>query len=214
MSQANPRGRNPSVTPVAEPGASAPADQPPLTPDEIFHLLQTNRRRDALRYLKRHEGPVRMRDLAEQVAAWENDTTVRALSSRQRQRVYIPLYQTHLPKLDEAGVIEYDQSRGVVERTPVADQLDPYLEGVTKVDDEPAAADESADVAAVAESRDWTGYYTGASGLGILLVGGSMFQLPVLSTLSGPLVGIVVSAMFGLLTLARIVDDSLEPVTA
>lgn len=105
---------------------SEPADA--LPKDETFHLLSSRRRRDALRYLADRDGPVDMRDLAEQVAAWEQETTVQRLSSQERQRVYIALYQTHLPKLADHGIITYDQSRGTVERTERADQLDPYLD--------------------------------------------------------------------------------------
>lgn len=101
-----------------------------LSTDQTFHLLQTRRRRDALWYLKQHDGPVEMSDMAEQVAAWEYDTTVPELHSNQRQRVYIGLYQTHLPKLDKAGVIDYNQSRGIVERTPLANEFDAYLDEI------------------------------------------------------------------------------------
>lgn len=45
----------------------------------------------------------------------ENDTTVKRLSSDQRKRVYIGLYQCHLPKMDKLGVVEYDKNRGRIE---------------------------------------------------------------------------------------------------
>jgi hypothetical protein len=126
-------------TPQPEEARSEPVD--PLPKDETFHLLSNRRRRDALRYLADHDGPVDMRDLAEQVAAWEQETTVQQLSSQERQRVYIALYQTHLPKLDDYGVITYDQSRGFIERTERARQLEPYLrdaDDTGPADSEPA----------------------------------------------------------------------------
>ena len=102
-----------------------------LSKDDLFHLLSNRRRRDVLRYLATQEGRVDMRDIAEQIAAWEHDIEVRNLRSKQRQRVYIALYQSHLPKLSEFGVIEYDRSRGHVERTPLARQLDTYIDPPT-----------------------------------------------------------------------------------
>lgn len=98
-----------------------------LSKDELFHLLQNQRRRQVLVFLQDTEGEINMRDIAEQVAAWENDTTIDALDSNERQRVYIALYQSHLPKLDDAGVLTYNQQRGIVSRTALADQLDAYL---------------------------------------------------------------------------------------
>lgn len=106
--------------------------QDPLEPDDIYHLLQTRRRRDVLRYLHADDGRVRLRELAEQIAAWEAETTVENLTSSQRQRVYISLYQTHLPKLDTHGIIEYDKDRGTIEPTPRVSELVPYLTGLEK----------------------------------------------------------------------------------
>jgi len=99
-----------------------------LSLDDIYHLLQTQRRRDVLRYLRTAGDRVRLRELAEQVAAWEQETTVDNLTSDERQRVYISLYQSHLPKLDNHGIVDYDKDRGWVEPTPRAERLHSYLE--------------------------------------------------------------------------------------
>ena len=106
-----------------------------LSLDETFHILQTFRRRESIRYLLREDGPVKMRDVAEHVAAREHETTVAELTSAQRQRVYIPLYQSHLPKLDTAGVIEYDKPRGIVRPTERLESFRPYLEAATSPTD-------------------------------------------------------------------------------
>lgn len=124
---------------TTEPGSETDGERSEsasLSTDEVFHILQTKRRRDVLRYLRREPGPVEMRELAEQVAAWEQGSSVAELSSSERQRVYISLYQSHLPKLDEEGIVDYDKDRGMVERTPAAAQFDPYLgESVARDDD-------------------------------------------------------------------------------
>lgn len=113
------------------PSDDSPSEEPEaLSPDDIFHILQTNRRRDAISYLLDREGPVKMSDIAEHVSAKEHETTVAELTSTQRQRVYIPLYQSHLPKLDEKGVIDYDKPRGIVRPTERIEVFRPYLEAV------------------------------------------------------------------------------------
>lgn len=179
------------------PDADGPSDEGELTPDEIFHILQNGRRRKVLRYLRNTHGPVRMRDIAEQVAAWEHDTTVEDLSSDQRQRVYIPLYQSHLPKLDKKGVIDYQKNRGIVERKPLADQLYRHLEA--DVEDEPDAE------ASLQDSR-WIDYYIGATGLAAVLLFGAVFELPILSTVSGIGLSAMILLIFALLTAGRYVN--------
>lgn len=100
-----------------------------LSKDQAFHLLQNARRRAVLRYILDHdEDSYVMRNVAEAVAAWEHDTTVRQLDSDERQRVYIALYQSHLPKLADAGVIEYERNRGTIRPQPAIEVLAPFLE--------------------------------------------------------------------------------------
>ncbi|TMT85762.1 hypothetical protein E2L06_03810 [Haloterrigena sp. H1] len=173
------------------------SEEPPFSKDEIFHLLQNERRRMVLRYLRDTDSPVRMRDVAEQVAAWEHDTTVEELTSTQRQRVYIPLYQSHLSKLDEAGLIEYQQNRGIVERKPLADQVDQYLQ----LD----SADDSTDEQR-AESPEWEDYYIGATVVSYAVLIGAVMELPVVSFLSGIGLSALILSIFTVLTISRLVN--------
>lgn len=96
--------------------------------DQTFEILKNSRRRETLRYLKSNGGETTLSEVAEHIAALENDTTVRAITSAQRKRVYVGLYQCHLPKMDDTDVVEFDQNRGTIELGPNAAQLDPYLE--------------------------------------------------------------------------------------
>lgn len=105
--------------------ADGPGEQ--LDQDDVFHILQCRRRRLVLKYMQERDGPADMRDVTERIAAVENDTTVAQLRSQERQRVYIALYQSHLPKMDRDGVVDYDQDRGTVERTARTDAFEPYL---------------------------------------------------------------------------------------
>lgn len=167
-----------------------------LAEDEIFHLLQNERRRLVLRYLRDTEGPVRMRDVAEQVAAWEHETTVEELTSTQRQRVYIPLYQSHLTKLDEAGVIDYQKNRGIVERNPLADHVDRYLQ-VDPVSD-------ASDDAAGTTSHD---YYIAASAICFVGLLGAVLELPGMSVVSGIGLSAFILLVFTVVTISQYVNS-------
>ncbi|WP_449267235.1 DUF7344 domain-containing protein [Halalkalicoccus paucihalophilus] len=155
MSTVNAERSSSNDTAVSE---AAPPERS-LSKDDTFHILQNERRRRVLQYLSDTEGPVDMRDIAEQVAAWEHDTTVQQLTSDQRQRVYIALYQSHLPKLADFDLITYNRSRGVVERTPLADQVASYLQDAT-VD----STNENS------EATKWVRYIGGATVLSIGLL--------------------------------------------
>ncbi|RAW45642.1 hypothetical protein DQW50_07780 [Halorubrum sp. 48-1-W] len=118
-----------------------------LTKGEIFDLLKNSRRRKIIEYLREHGGSAKLDELAEHIAADENDITVQQLSSDQRKRVYIGLYQCHLPKMDTLGVVEYDKNRGTVELQESVSSLVPYMEWT---DDETDAGERSWLIPAVA----------------------------------------------------------------
>lgn len=99
-----------------------------MSRSEAFDLLSSHRRRYALHMAKQAEGSLELSDIAEQVAAWENDKDLKEVTSDERHRVYTSLQQTHLPAMDEAGVIEYDN--GTVTLTDGAQNVDIYLDVV------------------------------------------------------------------------------------
>lgn len=103
-------------------------DQTQITQDTIFDILSSARRRYVLYYLRQADDPVDINELARQVAAWENDVPVDELTDQQRKRVYISLYQSHIPKLDSLGIVDHDKDTGEVTLTQNAKLVDQYLD--------------------------------------------------------------------------------------
>jgi len=96
--------------------------------DTVFDILSNPRRRFVLHYLEQREEPVGLNELAAEIAARENDVPVDELTSQQRKRAYVSLYQTHVPKLEEVGVVTYDSESGEVALTDRADEIGEHLE--------------------------------------------------------------------------------------
>lgn len=97
--------------------------------DVVFEILSNQRRRLLLRYLDElSEETATLSDLAEHIAAIENETTSQGLTAQQRKRVYVGLYQCHLPKMASSGIVKFDKNRGTVSVGPNLDQLEPYLD--------------------------------------------------------------------------------------
>lgn len=140
--------------------------------DQVFEILKNRRRREVLHYLEGNGGTASLSDLAEHIAAIENDTTVQALTSSQRKRVYVGLYQCHLPKMNNMDIVEFDKNRGTIELSSNNEQVKSYLE-------EPA-------------ERGWHRVY-----LGLTLAGGALF---VAAEAGGAAYGLYPSlVLFGLL---------------
>ncbi|WP_456071302.1 DUF7344 domain-containing protein [Haladaptatus caseinilyticus] len=182
------------------------ASSQPLSKDTIFHILQVQRRRLTLQYLHGRTDAVSLRNLAEQVAAWENEMSVMELTSKERQRAYISLYQTHLPTLDTEGIIEYDKDRGTIRRTSRADQFDPYLFDTAPQD----SSDSSTDSAL---NRRWRRYYLGGTLFSTSLLGAKLLQLPLVSQVASQLIVPIVLSVFSILTAGHYYTRSVLPET-
>jgi hypothetical protein len=99
-----------------------------LSKGEIFDVLQNERRRYTLQHLRERDGPVQLGDLASHVAAQEYDRPNSEVTSAQRKRVYTTLQQSHLPRMHETGIIDYDDENGTISRTEQTKNLTVYLE--------------------------------------------------------------------------------------
>jgi DNA-binding transcriptional ArsR family regulator len=105
-----------------------------LPTEAIFTTLSNRRRRYTLHYLAQVGDSVTIRDLSEQIAAWENRIDRRAVTPKQRKRVYTALHQTHLPMMDRLGAVAYDRDRGTVATTEHLDAFEIYLDVVPRND--------------------------------------------------------------------------------
>jgi hypothetical protein len=107
----------------------------PLTENEVYDVMSSYRRRLVVSYLVRDaDGQATISDLAEYIAAVENGVDAEEdPTASQRKRVYVGLYQCHLPRLAEADVVDYDQDRGLVSTTDVSEAIHQVAKAVGSV---------------------------------------------------------------------------------
>ncbi|MDS0475091.1 hypothetical protein [Natrinema sp. 1APR25-10V2] len=141
-----------------------------LTQAELFDVFSNARRRRAVQYLKRQGGSCDLAPLVEQVAAWENDADPDDVTRTQRRRVYISLYQTHLPMLEDHGIVDWDPDGHEIELLPSEDQFEPYLD--RRLDGE----------------RSWHRLYAGVTSVGVVAFALSSLAVGPLSTGLAPVV--------------------------
>jgi DNA-binding phage protein len=136
------------------------ADRPAApTEQEVFDILSNRRRRYAL-YALLDDDTATIGSLAEQIAAWENDSSISEVTPTERKRVYTALQQSHLPKLERTGLIRFDRENGRVHPTDIVDEMDIYLEVVGE------------------EQLSWDQYYLGLSAVAVGIVAAVWLELP------------------------------------
>ena len=126
-----------------------------FTRDDIYEALSNQRRRFVMHYLQQYGHTGSLGTIAEHVAAWENSIDLSAVGSGDRKNVYTSLQQFHLPKMEDIGLIIFDQRAGTIELSQAAADIDIYTELVGR------------------HELPWSMYYLSLGGIGGSIVTGS-----------------------------------------
>jgi predicted transcriptional regulator len=145
------------------------SDDRELDQGEIHDVLRNTRRRLVLERLRETEGPETVRDLSEYIAGVESGET--PAPRNVRQSVYVSLHQTHLPKLDDLGIVTYDSNAKEVSLAERADELAVYMEVVQKY------------------GISWGEFYIGVATLGLLLLLAGGIGVPLVRSVDAGLIG-------------------------
>lgn len=81
--------------------------------DRTYRVLANARRRYVLEFLERHQ-EVSLADLAEFIACREKEKPLDEIEEDEVLHVYTSLWHRHIPKLVDAGFIDYEQDEDVV----------------------------------------------------------------------------------------------------
>ena len=109
----------------------------PTEVEEAIEAINNSRRRHVLCLLDDQDGVMSAGQLAEGIAAIEMEKEIPDLTSQERKRVYISLYQIHLDTLDDVGAVNYnEQSKEVhaTEATAGLADLVRHLENICQSD--------------------------------------------------------------------------------
>lgn len=125
-------GGGPAAGPETDAGESEETLDLPV--DVVCDLLRNERRRATARRVAALAPGERLDlpDLARAVASEESGVAPEAVPTDHRRTVRIALYQVHLPKLADAGVVDYDERAGTVGRGPACEGLAGIVETVER----------------------------------------------------------------------------------
>ena len=155
-----------------------------LPETDIHDILRNDRRRNVITCLQEHGPEISLRDLSVHIAEIESGES--PPPSNVRNSVYVSLHQTHLPKLDEEGIVEYDSDQKTIVLQDSARQVDLYMEVITRY------------------GITWATYYRSMAILALFAVIFSSTDVSVFSIIDPPLCAsvflsvIVVSALYQL----------------
>ncbi|WP_066416300.1 DUF7344 domain-containing protein [Halorubrum aethiopicum] len=134
-----------------------------LPETEIHDLLRNERRCQTIKHLQDTVGTTTLRELAETIA--EHETGESPPPKNVRNSVYNSLHQTHLPKLDRRGIVEYESDRKTIRLAEDARSVDVYMEVVTPY------------------GITWSEYYSLLGTLSLFVVLAALIGVPAISAL-------------------------------
>jgi hypothetical protein len=140
-----------------------------LSEDDLFDVLSNRRRRYVIEILEGRTQALELGTMATRIAARENSIEESAVSREERKRVYTALQQSHLPKMDAAGLVDFDKQQATITPMPPLDAAGGYLTETRQTE------------------TPWSGYYLGltAASVGILVaVWGNLWPFALVSSLA------------------------------
>lgn len=108
-------------------GSVGQTDSDGQSVDVVFDLLADQRRRYVLACLLDNTQSMALTDLAEDVAVRENEGTLTEIPEEEVQAISTSLYHIHIPKLVDAGAVEYDRNRDLVRISESTDLIERVL---------------------------------------------------------------------------------------
>ncbi|WP_049912606.1 DUF7344 domain-containing protein [Natrialba hulunbeirensis] len=112
----------------------------PIPFDTVLDLCGDEHRRIILAVLAAEQRSLMVNDLRSTILTHNHHMPVTDASEEVLTEIQSSLHHTHIPKLESAGIIEYDSERQLVEPTEQFDQLQPHLSAILGTDpnlDEP-----------------------------------------------------------------------------
>jgi len=171
-------------------------DEVALDEGDIHDVLRNERRRHTLELLRANGDTLSVRQLSERVAALETGESPPPRNIR--QSVYVSLHQTHLPKLDELGIVEYDADAKQVTLLDRVGEVEAYM-------GRPVAPDSGT-------GRQSARYTLVLSILGIAVMGAVALDAPVLTAMGAPVLGTVLFlAVFAVAARQLFSNDDHDP---
>ena len=102
--------------------------------NRILTALQDDHRRYLLYHL-REEDPSTLDEAARRVAAWDHECDPADVPGEVHERIRVELYHSHLPKLDDMSVVDYDERSGAIRFRDPPNKLGDFLDLTRSVDD-------------------------------------------------------------------------------
>lgn len=145
-------------------GTKKTGSGPKLSKSDIHDVLRNSRRRRIMERLETAGRTVTVRELAEHIAETESNQSPPPKNIR--QSAYVSLHQTHLPKLDDLGIVDYDSTRKEICLTKRATDVQAYMDIGRE------------------NRHDWSQFYFGVGALALLTSVGHAIGIPVLTEVS------------------------------
>lgn len=139
------------------------SDRSEMAQTDVHMLLQNERRQQLLEILARRDG-LSPRELSEIIA--ERESNQDPPPRNVRHSVYVALQQSHIPKLVDYDVVEYDEGVDRVQLGTHAADVFAYLPGGTK------------------SGLTWSEYYTILSVSSVLTILGAVLDAPIIGQFS------------------------------
>ncbi|WP_226012183.1 DUF7344 domain-containing protein [Halomicrobium salinisoli] len=108
--------------------------QSSISYDSVVDVCRDRHRRIVLAVLAGEQRRLTVNDLTKAIAKHNHHVAVTEMATEDLSGLQLSLHHLHLPKMEAAGLVDYDQERGLVEPTEQFEQVRPQLSALIDAD--------------------------------------------------------------------------------
>lgn len=102
--------------------------------DTLLDLCRSEPRRIVLAVLADEQRSLTLGDLTKSIVKHDHHEPLSEVSGEEVKRIRTELHHVHVPKLADAGLVEYEPERHLVDPTPQFDRVEPSLSKIFEAD--------------------------------------------------------------------------------
>lgn len=103
------------------------AGESALELDDVFEALGHSLRRYLVSTLVNGSNEATLSELSTKIASWELDKSENEVTDAERKSIYISLYHSHIPKLADLGVLDYEEQENIIVQAKNIEQVQAVL---------------------------------------------------------------------------------------
>lgn len=148
------------IAPAEKDESPTKQSRPNISQENLFTALSSERRRNTIEALTEIGEPTSLSKIVDYVAESELDKPIAEINSDERNRIYVSLYQCHVPHLADTNLLNYNEDTKQISASPQTEFARTFIQVANPLETPTEATEDKIEEGT---SHNWIPYLIGAT---------------------------------------------------